>query len=877
VNAVTGDELRSAFLRFFEEKGHTVIPSSSLVPRDDPTLLLTSAGMVQIKPYFLGLATPPNTRLASCQKCFRTSDIDSVGDSTHLTFFEMLGNFSVGDYFKKEAIEWAWEFVTRRLKLPVERLWITVFLDDDEAEARWREIGVSPERIVRLGEEDNFWGPAGESGPCGPCSEILYDFGEEYGCGRPDCGPACDCERFSEIWNLVFTQYDQARDGTRTPLPKPNIDTGMGLERVAAVMQGKRSVYEADLLAPVVEVVCEATGMSYGRDDASDRAIRIVAEHGRAAAFLIADGVVPGNEGRGYVLRRVLRRAALFGRKLGVEGPFLTEVAQRVVDRMGHTYAELSMHAGLVRNMVAVEEERFGQVLDTGLNWLDRMMERASARNSSTIDGWDMFTLYDTYGFPKELTAEIASERGFSVDLEGFEVEMDKQRERARAAHKFALGDTASLDAYEQMGRVPTLFTGYEHWKQQSVVSGLLVAGSQVESASEGEDVEVVLRETPFYGDMGGQVGDTGWIRGPDGQVEVAQTVRPLPELIVHKGRVSGGRVSVGDGVSAEVDFERRLDIARNHTATHLLQAALRMVLGDHVRQSGSLVAPERFRFDFTHPGALSKEELLRVEHTVNERIRQDLPVAARTVAYRDAVDRGAIAIFGEKYGDEVRMVQVGEPPFSIELCGGTHVGATGEIGLFHITSESSIGSGLRRIEAVTGRGAEMLVEQRLSALDEVAEVLETSADLVQSKLSSLLAELERERKRASALERELARGAADSLLGQVETIDGVRVLAAAVPATSQDVMRELGDQLKGRIDSGVIVLGARLGERLAFVVMVTSDLVDRGLNAGNIAKAVGKAAGGGGGGRPDLGQASGKDVGKLDSALSLVKGLVSI
>ena len=877
MNAVTGDEIRQTFLRFFEGKGHTVIPSASLVPQDDPTLLLTSAGMVQIKPYFLGLATPPNVRLASCQKCFRTSDVDSVGDSTHLTFFEMLGNFSVGDYFKKEAIEWAWEFVTQWLELPIDRLWITVFLDDDEAAGWWQETGVHPERILRLGEDDNFWGPAGESGPCGPCSEILYDFGEEYGCGRADCGPTCDCGRFSEIWNLVFTQYDQDREGKRTPLPKSNIDTGMGLERVAAVIQGKATLYETDLFAPLIEVVSQITGKEHGQDKTVDRAMRIAVEHGRAGTFLVADGVVPGNEGRGYVLRRVLRRAALFGKKLGLEDAFLARLADVVVETMGHVYPELKMNRELIRNVVALEEERFGQVLDIGLSWLDRMVERAEAEENKNISGRDVFMLYDTYGFPQELTTEIASERGFTVDLDGFEREMEQQRERARAAHKFSVGETTDLESYESLGVAPTDFVGYGQWRHGSVVAGLLVGGEAVGSAAESDEVEVVLRETPFYGEMGGQVGDTGWIRSEHGQVDVSQTTRPLPELVVHQGKVARGQISVGDHVEAEVDAERRLDIARNHTATHLLQAALRSVLGEHVRQSGSLVAPDRFRFDFTHLEAVDKEQLLRVQHMVNEKIRLNLPVAAQNTSYREAVGKGAIAIFGEKYGDTVRMVEVGDPPFSMELCGGTHVSWTGEIGLLHITSESSIGSGLRRIEAVTGRGAEQFLDQRLSTLDAVAEELESTPEAVQSKLSALLAEVEKERKRTVMLERELGRKEVESLTPVVEPVSGVKVISARVAATSPETLREMGDQLKQKHTSGAIVLGTEYRNKPIFMVTATADLVDRGFHSGEVVKYVGRIAGGGGGGKPDLGQGSGKDNKKLDQALSGGPKVISV
>jgi len=874
---VTGDEIRKAFLRFFEGKGHTVLSSSPLIPQGDPTMLLTTAGMVQIKPYFLGLATPPNPRLASCQKCFRTTDIESVGDTKHLTFFEMLGNFSVGDYFKREAINWAWEFVTQWLKLPPERLWITIFLDDEEAFKYWQEVGVPAERIVRFGEKDNFWGPAGDSGPCGPCSEIIYDFGEEFGCGKPECGPGCDCPRFSEVWNLVFTQYNQDKEGRRTPLPKPNIDTGMGLERIAAVMQGKVSVYETDLFTPIVARVAELTGKQYGQEETVGRAIRIVAEHARGIPFLIADGVIPSNEGRGYVLRRILRRASLFGRKLGLEKPFLAEVATTVIIEMGHLYPELVSSQDFIFEVINLEEERFGQTLDTGLDWLDRIMEKGER----IISGKDIFMLYDTYGFPEELTAEIAAERGLSVDLEGFEKEMERQRGRARAAVKLTGKVTGKACLKARLTIIPrsTKFVGYKSLKHDSTIAVLLrdsesVEKGQVGSVSEGQDVGVILRQTPFYGEMGGQVGDTGEIRSNKGKVAVLNTIR-LGEHIVHQGRVTEGSLSVNDSVEAEVDVPRRLDIARNHTATHLLQAALRAVLGGHVRQSGSLVAPERLRFDFTHLGSISKEQLAEIQHIVNEKIRQNLPVATETMAYTEAVSQGAIALFEEKYGEKVRVLKIGDPPFSMEVCGGTHVKSTGEIGLFYITTEGSIGGGMRRIEAVTGRGAERFLEQRLSTLETMAQELQTSPEEAQGKLSATLVELDKERKRALALERKLATKEAEDL--PVKTIEGIKLVSGKVSVESPEAMRAMGDRLKERLGSGVIVLGAIYNGRPNFMAMVTPDLVAKGFHAGEMVKQIAMATGGGGGGRAELGQGSGKDVTKLDEALKQARRYIKM
>ncbi|MFP3975025.1 MAG: alanine--tRNA ligase [Dehalococcoidia bacterium] len=876
---MNSDQVKETYLTFFKEKGHTVLPSSSLIPQGDPTLLLTSAGMVQIKPYFMGEATPPNVRLASCQKCFRTTDIDEVGDATHLTFFEMLGNFSVGDYFKKEAIAWAWEFVKERLQLPQDRLWITIFLDDDEAFEHWIQTGVPRERIVRCGEEDNFWGPAGDTGPCGPSSEILYDLGEEFGCGRPDCGPACNCGRFSELWNLVFTQYYQDEHGNRTPLTSKNIDTGMGLERTAAIMQGKDSVYETDRFSPIIDCISRLTGKNYGEDKSSDKAIRVVAEHGRSATFLIADGVIPSNEGRGYVLRRVLRRAALFGYLLGLKEPFLTQIAEVVIDQMGNSYPELLTRKDHIIRAIDLEESRFDQTLNTGMNLLDQMIEQDKESGVSSISGEQAFTLYDTYGFPVEMTKEIAADHGLSVDLEGFEQEMEKQRERARAAQKFGAGDKAAQRVYEQLDVAPTGFAGYDSFSCETRVVALLVEGEPVGTASAGQEAEVILAKTPFYGEMGGQVGDTGEIKGYNGKVAVSNTTRPLDDLVTHSGKVEEGSISVGDSAEAEIDRERRLDIARNHTATHLLQAALRQVIGDDVSQAGSLVAPDRFRFDFTYLIALSKEELAKVQRIVNENIRRNLRVSSRVVPYSQALAEGALAFFGEKYGDEVRVVRIEDSNssevVSTELCGGTHVQSTGEIGFFHITSERSIGSGMRRIEAVTGRGAEALVNERFSVLENAAEQLETSPSDVRQKLSEVLSELDTERKRAKDLEAQLLRTRAESLLSEVSEVNGINVLTAEVATSNMDLLRQMGDFLKDKLGSAVIVLGTTLDGNPRFLAMVTSDLVSQGINAGDIVKRVAEVTGGGGGGKPGMAQAGGKDRSKMDEALRLVPQLL--
>ncbi len=880
---MTSDELREAFLRFFEEKQHKIIPSSSLVPHDDPTMLLTTAGMVQIKHYFLGLAVPPSSRLASCQKCFRTTDIDSVGDGKHLTFFEMLGNFSVGDYFKQEAISWGWEFVTQRLKLPPDQLWVTIYLDDDEAFNCWQGIGFPEERIVRLGEEDNFWGPAGDSGPCGPCSEIHYDFGDEVGCGRPECGPACDCGRFSEIWNLVFTQYNQDRDGKRTPLPSPNIDTGMGLERTTAAIEGAPSVYNTDLFRPLRDKICESAVMEYGKDNVADHAVRIVAEHSRGIAFLIAAGVLPSNERRGYVLRRILRRACFFGRKLGIDKPFLNEVAEAVIARMGHIYPELVANRNLIGEMVRIEEEKFISTLDAGINLVEKAVDEAASRGAKGIGAEEVFRFWDTYGFPSELTAEIARGKGLAVDLEGFEAEMEKQRERARAVQKFASDrGTGEEEALGKYTPEPTSFVGYDKSKTTSKVNYIVAqdSGLSVTSAKQGEKAAIVLDETPFYGEMGGQVGDTGKLTVNSSQIDVTNTVwSPFGSLaegaVIHLGQVVIGKISVGDTVKAEVDVGRRLDIARNHTATHLLQAALCQVLGGHLQQRGSLVAPDRLRFDFSHLTGISKQQLDEIQRIVNKRIRQNLPVTSKVIPYQQAVDEGAIALFDEKYGETVRVIKVGEPPTSAELCGGTHVKSTGEIGLFLVTAESSIGTGLRRIEAVTGRGGEEFLRERLGALEAIAEQLRSSTSEAPKKVEALISELAAERKRTASLERELVRTGIDDLLKRRQEVKGVTVVTAQVPSCSMPALREMGDLLRDQLKSAVIVLGTVYQGKPAFMVNVSPDLVTRGLHAGKIVKRVAEVTGGSGGGRADMAQAGGRDQSKVKEALEVAKELV--
>ena len=938
----TSDEIREAFLRYFEGKAHLRMPSASLIPAGDPTLLLTSAGMVPFKAYFMGQASPPSRRMASSQKSFRTTDIDAVGDHKHLTFFEMLGNFSVGDYFKKEAIDWGWEFVTRHMGLDPDRLWITVYADDDEAYRLWHDvIGVPAERIYRYGKGDNWWGPAGLEGPCGPCSEMHYDFGVERGCTpiaspqeigawqdaaeaeetappeQPGCHPNCDrCERFLELWNLVFPQFFQDQAKTLTPLAAPSIDTGMGLERAAIILQDARNIYETDLLQPIVARVSELAKVEYGASEETDTAIRVVSEHSRGAAFLIGDGVVPGNDGRGYVLRRLIRRAVRFGRKLGLTDAFLVRVAESVIEHMAPAYPDLATGRDFILRVLALEEERFQQVFDNGARTLAGMVgyrdgtpsalrpdadeyerqgrdiaaaaapEAADESWSTTLSGQEAFFLHDTYGFPVEITQEIAGEHGLTVDMDGFRREMEAQRERSRAGgERFAGGPQARIFQYRDLGVGATRFLGYDRLAASSVVVGMLSPeGEAVPSAYEGQEVEIVLRETPFYAEGGGQVGDAGAITGPGGRVEVTDTHAPIQDLIVHRGRVAEGVVSVGDQVEAIVDAERRLDAARNHTGTHLLHAALRKVLGSHVRQAGSLVAPDRLRFDFTHVQAPSSAELAEVERMVNRETRDDSPVQVRESTYTTAVREGALAFFGDKYGEQVRIVEMGcdgdgsadgAACFSVEVCGGTHLARTGEVGLFLITAEGSIGSGLRRIEALTGRAAEAAARHDRERLEALARRLETAPVDLETRVADLMDELEQGRRRAASLERDLARREAEGLLAQAVEVNGVRVLAARVTAASAEAMRDVGDYLKAKMGSGLVVLGAVLGERPVLVAMATPDLVEQGVDAAAIAREAAAIMGGGGGGSAATAQAGGRRPEKLDDALALVPSLL--
>ena len=873
------DEIREAFLSYFESKDHLRVASSSLIPVGDPTLLLTSAGMVQFKPYFAGETDPPNRRLTSSQKSFRTVDIDEVGDATHLTLFEMLGNFSIGDYFKEGAIEFALEFVTARLGLPQDRFSATVYTDDDDSHALWLAAGIPEERIYRFGDEDNWWGPAGLEGPCGPCSELHYDFGAERGCLQDSCGPNCTnvmndlgevCNRFVELWNLVFMQFYHNLDGSRPPLPAPSVDTGMGLERAAVVLQGADTIYETDLFTPAIRRLERMTGRSYGSDADTKYAMRVVAEHARSSTFLIGDGVVPGNEGRGYVLRRVIRRAVRHGRRLGLEGSFLGEVCDVFVEGMGEVYPELSNHHEFIRTVVRMEEERFQQAFQNGYAVLTDALDGAE-----TLPGEVVFRLWDTYGFPVEMTQEIATEQGVDVDIAGFDREMEAQRERARATARFG-GDRAKIRVYESLGVGATKFLGYGQLATSSVVVGLISGNEVVAEVSEGEEVEVVLVETPFYPEGGGQVGDSGDITGLNGRIEVSDTQTVMPGLIVHFGRVARGSVAQGDTVESRVDPVNREDTARNHTATHLLHAALRQVLGDHVRQAGSLVAPDRLRFDFTHVQPVTDEEMWTVQVLVNEKIRQNARVRQSEDSYAAAIRRGALAFFGDKYEEQVRLIEIANgATFSFEVCGGTHVERTGEVGSLYLLNESSIGAGMRRVEAVSGRAAERLVWERFSRENRLARTLQTTPTELEERVGGLLSDLETARREMETLERRLSIQAARDLLASKQQVAGVTVLAERANATSVESMREVGDWLRDKLGSGVLVLGAVINGRPVLIAMVTQDLVDRGLDASRIARGAARLIGGGGGGRPDIAQAGGQRADRLDDALKAVPELV--
>jgi len=863
-----GQEIRTRFLKFFESKGHAVVASHSLVPENDPSLLLIGAGMAPLKPYFTGIKTPPSRRMANSQKCVRTGDIELVGKTArHHTFFEMLGNFSFGDYFKKEAIAWAWEFLLQELKIDADKLWVSVYEEDQEAWDIWHHsVGIPAERIVRLGKEDNFWEIG--VGPCGPCSEIYVDMGPELGCGQPDCKPGCDCDRYLEIWNLVFTQFDKDEEGNYNPLPHPNIDTGMGLERVAAVLQGVSTNYDCDLIYPLIQHYAKLAGADYA-DRNFTQSLRIIGDHFRAVAFMLADGILPSNEGRGYVLRRLLRRAVRHGILCGIEGPFLYTGVEPLLKIFGMTYPELVSSRQHLVATIKAEEERFLATILAGMELLKAQLDKVG--KGGVLGGEEAFRLYDTFGFPLELTMEIAGERGVKVDEDGFRKALEGQRSQARAAREqvdaMHAGSASALVAH-----LPgTVFSGYSSFSDSGKILALLDGKQHLEQAEAGENVLVVLDKTPFYPEGGGQVGDSGMIRGGSAVLEI-ETVSKSEDVILHHGKVLEGTIKPGDNVTAEVGARRR-DIQANHTATHLLHNALRKVLGEHVHQAGSLVEGERLRFDFTHPQSLSADEIQRVEREVNALIAADLPVDCREMSMDEAKKQGAIALFGEKYGERVRMVSVGD--VSRELCGGTHVTSTARIRGFKILAESGIGAGLRRIEAVSGNGLLRHFFTIEQILEQAAAVAKTRPENLAARIEELQAELREQRNRAEKLEAKIFALDCGHLLAKTKEAAGIKVLASPVAAADMPALRNQSELVLGKLGSGVVVLGAVAGDKVNLVATVSKDLVAKGIHAGKIIGAVAQIAGGGGGGRPDMAQAGGKDPARLDEALELAARLV--
>ena len=875
----TGSEIRRAFLKFFEEHGHTLVPSSGLIPKDDPTLLFTNSGMVQFKNCFLGLEDRGYTRAASSQKSVRAggkhNDLENVGfTARHHTFFEMLGNFSFGDYFKKESISWGWEFLTEKMGLPKEKLWITIYQEDDEAFEIWNKImGVPADRIVRMGMDSNFW-MMGETGPCGPCSEILYDQGPGVGCGRPECSVECDCDRHLELWNHVFTQFDRDKDGHFHPLPKPNIDTGMGLERLAAVIQGVSSNYDSDLFTPIIRFVSKISGKAYGTSEDSDVSMRVIADHSRAVTFLIGDGCLPSNEGRGYVLRRILRRAARHGKLLGLDKPFLNEVVSVVVETMKDAYPDLSDKESFIRKVVVNEEQRFIETLDSGLKILSEEVATLKKSGQPIVPGEVVFKLYDTFGFPVDLTADIVKKDRLTLDMEGFEKAMEAQREKARESWKGS-GEQAIADSYKKLAvrGVSTEFIGFHGVTEAtSCITAILKKDETVDALAEGENAEIFVEETPFYGEKGGQVGDTGVIEGEGFRFEVWDTQWPLDNLITHIGKLKKGAIKVGDRASMKVDRAIRKATEAHHSGTHVLNAALKKTLGDHIKQSGSLVNPERLRFDFTHFSRIDEAEMDKIEIIANQIIRENAAVETRLLPREEAMKTGAAAVFDEKYGDVVRLVKMGD--FSMELCGGTHVERTGDIGALKVISESSVAAGVRRIEAVTG-------EEALKYFKKVETELKKSAALLKANPMELSERIEKIQKHQKELEKEidslnsrLATKDLSDLFKKVKEIKGIRVLATVVDAADVKTLRDFGDKLRDKIQSGIILIGSKAGDNAMLLCLVTKDLTDK-YHAGNIIKEIAPIVGGSGGGRPDMAQAGGPKPEKLKQALKKLQEII--
>ena len=870
------NELRKMYLDFFESKGHLVMNSFSLIPHNDKSLLLINAGMAPLKPYFTGQEIPPRRRVTTCQKCIRTGDIENVGKTArHLTFFEMLGNFSFGDYFKHEAIAWSWEFLTKVLGLEEDRLYPSIYGEDDEAFDIWtKEIGVPAEKITRFyrdenGECDNFWEHG--AGPCGPCSEIYYDRGEKYGCGSPDCKVGCDCDRFMEVWNNVFTQFNGDGKGNYEELENKNIDTGMGLERLAVVMQDVDSVFDIDTMKAIRDKVCEMSHKTYQTDALDDVSIRLITDHIRSATFMVSDGIMPTNEGRGYVLRRLIRRAARHGKMLGIDGLFLAELSKTVIHESKDGYPELEEKKEFIFRVLTQEEEKFNKTIDQGLAILADMQAEMEKEGKKVLSGEDAFRLYDTYGFPVDLTEEILEEKGFTIDQEGFEAAMEEQRTKARKARKVTNYMGADATVYDAIDpSVTTTFVGYDRFSHDSEVTVLTSETELVEALTDGEAGTIFVNETPFYATMGGQTADTGYIRTAEGEFRVEDTVKMLGGKVGHIGRVTKGMIKVGDTVTLEVDAKRRSLIAKNHSATHLLQKALRNVLGSHVEQKGSDVNPDRLRFDFSHFSAMTAEDLKQVETIVNEKIAEALPVETNIMSLEDAKKTGAMALFGEKYGDEVRVVKMGD--FSTELCGGTHVANTSEISAFKIVSESGIAAGVRRIEALTSDALYAYYDKLEEIINEAAALLKTNAAGLTEKITHLQAEVKELHSENESLKSKAAQDALGDVMDRVEEVNGVKLLATALENVDMNGLRDLGDQLKEKLGEGVVVLASANEGKVSLVAMATDGAMKQGAHAGNLIKAIAAKVGGGGGGRPNMAQAGGKNPAGIPDAIAAAK-----
>ena len=859
--------MRKMFLEFFESKGHLALKSFSLVPHNDKSLLLINSGMAPLKPYFTGQEIPPRKRVTTCQKCIRTGDIENVGKTArHGTFFEMLGNFSFGDYFKEEAIQWTWEFLTEVVGLDPDRLYPSVYVDDDEAFEIWnKKIGIPAERIFKFGKEDNFWEHG--SGPCGPCSEVYYDRGEKYGCGKPDCTVGCDCDRYMEIWNDVFTQFDNDGNGNYSELEQKNIDTGMGLERLASVVQDVDSIFDVDTIKALRDHVCRLADAEYGKEYNSDISIRVITDHIRSVTFMISDGIMPSNEGRGYVLRRLLRRACRHGRLLGIEKGFLPELAETVIAGSKDGYPELEEKKEFILKVISKEEEQFNKTIDQGLGILSDMIGKMEAEGAKTLGGEDAFRLYDTYGFPLDLTKEILEEKGMDADEEGFRECMEVQRKKARDAREVTNYMGADVTVYESIDpNVTSTFVGYDRLSHESEVTVMTTETEIVDALSDGEKGTIFVQETPFYATSGGQEADTGYIRTAEGEFRVEDTVKLLGGKIGHVGVMTKGMIKTGDKVSLEVDAKKRALSARNHSATHLLQRALRTVLGTHVEQAGSSVNEDRLRFDFTHFSAMTPEELKKVEDIVNEKIAAALPVIVKNMPIEEAKKTGAQALFGEKYGDIVRVVNMGD--FSIEFCGGTHVQNTSEIAAFKILSETGVAAGVRRIEALTSEGLMRYYDELEEKLKNAAHLLKATPDNLADKITHLMSENKALHSEVESLKSRMAQDAVGDVLDQVKEVKGVKLLAAEVDGVDMNGLRDLGDQLKEKLGDGVVVLASANDGKVSLMATATDGAMKKGAHAGNLVKGIAGCVGGGGGGRPNMAQAGGKNPAGIKDAL---------